>query len=589
MAIPLDTKNLEGYATRNELQTMRDDIIKDIQGGRILLPAPITSPLVFAGGVNHCPNSDANYSDMAATVAGTLPATAGDTNQEAWRMFRQLRGANLTFDAAHALKAVDHSLYAADEGANPEVSIWNRVAGWIELGGETGADQYDIAIRLLGKIVKQSEIWFFLFRCVSLTADVVPADVQVDVGLWQIGATEGYATGDNFAIQAIIHGEPGSVNADYRVLAKTDSGVSILSEILNVPNVPDVLSDQPDGNRVTIFFNSVSNAGFIEFQIYKEVGGVFAFLFAIRNSVDLQYHDVGNAGQPATGWPAAGAAPLAYAKTRTLQVGPFGGAWSLNRMSFLVPPAYNYADTDSDGQVLRFGLTAETAVNRQIGIDYLFFSTTLSKWAPDVMSPFADGTYPVPSISPTSGVQGTTGGLGDPGDPGSGGDTCILTRMPVLVKRYDSHRPGRRAARAFIPFRKTYESDQPVADRLYDIMRKRFGSAAGYYAIRTKNGILYECNARHELAIDVERRDFIQAQQVKVGMKLPSWVNGKVRMTTVTEIEFLPVPADVGTYVLRDPSGEIPAGRGMYVAGFSKKMDRGLFSSNIKNRDGELN
>jgi len=571
----MESQNLEGYVTQGELTQMRAQLVRDLEVGKILVHplTPVDSGLVFAGGVNHCPNSDISYSEAAASVAGTLLGDAGNTNQEAWRMFRQKQGNNMTFDAAHALKAVGHSLYAADEGANAYVPIWNRVNGWIETGGIAGADQYDIGVRLLGKIVKQSELWFFLFRCVSLTADVVPADVQLQVGLWQIGTSEGYATGSNFAISAEVHGKPGAVSADYRVLALTDSGVSILSAVLNVPNVPNVLSTE---DRVTIFFNSVSNAGFIEFQIFKKVGAVYSKLFTLRNSVDLQYHDIGDEGQAAAGWPAAGAAPLALAKTRNLKIGPFGGAWALNRMSFLVPPAYNYANTNADGQILRLGLTAPTAVNRQIGIDYLFFSMTLSKWTADVMAPFSPDVYPIPSISPTSGVQGSGGGLGDPGDPGSGGGTCILTDMPVLVKRGA-------AARRFVRYSTTTYRDLMIADRRYHILRKRGGSAAGYYVIKTKNGITFKCNARHELATDIERRDFIQAQQVEAGKTmLPSWVAGKVKMTLVTSVKYVPRAVEVGTYVLRDPSGEIETGCGMFVAGISKQRDRGLFSSNVK-------
>jgi hypothetical protein len=407
------------FVRQGQLDKMRDGIVRDLEAGRILVPQTTLTPdNAFAGGANHFPNSDFNYSKAAAEVAGTLPGDAGDTNQEAWRLARQKRADNLVFDAAHALKAVGHSLYAANEGAKPEIPIWNRVNGWAELGGATGHDQYDIAVQLLGKIVAQSQKWYFNFRCVSLTDDLVPDHVQAYVGLWQKGATEGFASGDGFTITAQIHGKPGSVNGDYRILAKTDSGVTILSAVLNVPNIPDVLSAD---DYVTIFFESVSNGGFIEFQIFKKVGAVYTHLFDIRNSVDVQYHDQGAVGQPVDGWPVAPAPPLAYAETRNLVVGPFGQAWGFNRMSFLVPSTYDFSATNPTGQSLRFGLTNPTTVDRQIGIDYCFFSTSYSKWAPDVMAPFSPGVYPIPSISPTSAVQGTDGGLGDPPDTGSGG------------------------------------------------------------------------------------------------------------------------------------------------------------------------
>lgn len=568
----------EGYIRRGELLRMREDIVEDLQSGVILVPQTLAQDtLVYAGGVNHFPNSDISYSEAAATVAGTLPADPGDTNQEAWRLYRQKRTDDVVFDAAHALKAVDHSLYAADEGVNPEVPIWNRVAGWIEMGSQAGSDEYDIANKLTAKIVKQSETWFFLFRCVSLTDDILPAGVQFEVGLWQKdGAGEGLASGDDFTVSYSIHGTAGTTAINVRVLAKTDSGVSVLSAVLAIVDAPDVLSD---ADYLNIFFLAAPNAGFIEFTVYSEdvATGTFRKGKTIRNSVDLLYHDTGG-GQPATEFPTAeGSAPLAYARTRTLKVGAYGQGWELNQLSFRVPSTYNYALTNSDGQTLRFGLTAPTAVDRQIGIDYCFFSTTLSKWAPDAMQRFADNTYPIPSINPVSGNQGTGGGLGGPPGPGTGGGLCIVNTLPVL------RREGRR--NVFRQFRSTKQGDLLKGDKLrpYPVRRKRGGMAAGKYVITSANGITAECNARHEWFTDVERRETIQAQQIVAGeTKVSSWVRGRKRQTLIVSVKYVPGVVNVGTYVLADPDGELPDGHGVFIAGRSRHMDRGFFFSNAK-------
>ena len=409
------------YVTQAQLAQMREEIVRDLERGRIVVPTvSAVDPNNQAGGANHFSNSDFNYSDAAATVLGTLPATVGDDNQRAWRIFRQKQGDPVVFTDAASLKAVDHSLYAANEGVNGYIPIWDRIRGFLIMGSAEGSDQYDIAMQLSGKIVKQSEEWFFCFQCATLDPEPVPLALQMYAGLWEKnGSGEGWATGANFSLSHRITGARGSTSTEYRVLAKTDSGVSILSAVLTVPDAPDVPSPV---DYVSVSVNSVRDAGFFEFAIYKKVAGEFFYLFTIRNTIDFEFHDDATTqSRLVDAWPAADPAPLAYAESRSLLIGGYGGGWPRNRLGIHVPPAYNYADTNSDGQSLRFGFTIPTAVNRQIGVDYCYFSTSYGKWAADVMAPFSDRTYPVPSISPTSSSQGTGGSLGPPPESGSGG------------------------------------------------------------------------------------------------------------------------------------------------------------------------
>lgn len=404
--------------TKGMLEKRIAELTASIVNGEIPIPMVQSSQVTYGGGVNHWPNSEISYSTDAATVLGTLPTDPGDGNQEAWSHYYAKQGDPVVLDAAHALKAVDHSLFAADEGVNTEKPIWNRVIGYVEMGSSPGKDQYDLIVPLRRKLVAPGERWFCLFRILSLDPTPVPVDVQAHIGLWvRNGASEDYATGSDFVLTYQVVGTPGSTSINYRVLARTDSGVEILSTILNVPNAPDVLSAS---DYIKIYHNA--GPGFFDFQVYREVGGVFAVIAVVRNSQDLQTSDVGQSRQPATGWPVvSGASPLAFAQTRTLRIGSYNGSFQNNQLLVQIPSSYDQSATDNDGQFLRFGLSAPTAVDRHLAVDKFWWSMTLNEWSPDTIPVFSDGTTALPSISPTSGNPGTGTGVSNPPDPGSGG------------------------------------------------------------------------------------------------------------------------------------------------------------------------
>lgn len=565
-----------GYVTRGVLQDAIDTLTKRLTTGVIVLPQATPTGTSFAGGVNHAPNSDHSYSTAAATVPGTLPADPGDTNYEDYRYYRQEVDAALLLNAAHALKADGHSLYAADEGATPAIPDWDRTNGW-ERMGSTGV-QYDTALQLFNKIVGPGQRWFVLWRIGALAADIVPPDVEFYAGIWiKAGAYEGWAKGDPFDLSYRIHGAAGSLSLNYRVLAETDSGVAILSNVLNVPNAPDVINTQ---DYPTIFFNA--GPGFIKFTIYRENAGIYAKLYEVRNSTDLQYNDTGTDIGGVSSWPDdPGNAPLAYARTRNLIVGPYGGTWALNALTLSIPSTFNYSLVDNDGMFLRYGLSAPTAVDRHVGVDRIMFSTQYGEWAPDVLPPFPDGTYPIPTIAPTSGRQGGSDGVFEPPVDGTGGGRCIAMRMPVLVRNRTERQHFKKLGR--ITYQDRIAGDFPLP---YLIAEIRTGTAAGYYVLKTANGIRYECNARHELIVDIENRKTIQAEQIEAGAtKVMSWVKGRKVKTMIVSKTYVPKPIEVGTMSLHHPQGLRRSGRGMYIAGFSKNSDRGLFSSNVKRDD----
>lgn len=579
-----------GLVNRGDLQDLDDSVRESIESGDVRGPDTSTTQEVRAGGVSFAPNSDVSFSTMAATVPGTLPGDSGDTNYEAFRYYWIETGDPVVLDAEHALKSEDHSLYAGNEAINTGIPIWDRVNGRVCMGA-VGAQQYDLIIQMTRKAVGPGELWYLVWRMLALSNDLVPSAFEVGGGLWQkSGRYEGYAKGDPFDLQYVIEGAAGGVSVNYRALAETDSGFSILSNILNVPNSPAVLSSN---NYNKVFYGA--GPGFLKYIIYKEYPpATFARVHEVRNSTDLQFNDIGDPGIAEVGWPVEPIdRPLAYAQTSDSIVGAFGGAFVQNRFAVLVPGTYDSDDTENDGQYIRVTFLSPTAVDRQIALDKFFWGTTFNAWAPDPDIVFSDKLPPtiaIPSVSPSAGNPGP-GGVFDPPDPGSGGGPCIVTKVgrrqtPVMVWQRIPRRLKSVYHRIMVPYTETKDFGELIEGDLahpYAVKKKRIGTAAEWYMIKTKNGISYPCNARHRLVLQVEPRKYIQAQQVKVGTKLAGkTIKGRTFLTPVVSIKLTPKPVEVGSYVLSDPSGDVPDGQGMFIAGFSPENDRGLLSSNVK-------
>lgn len=574
----LKSDSTDQVVTSAMLEKRLNDFQETLESGAVQIPVPSPVVDVFAGGTNHWPDSDVNYSTDAVTVEGTTPASAGDGNQQAWRIYRQKKADDLTIDTAHSLKAVGESTYAGNEGADPWIPDWDRVNGWARMGGAVGTDQYDLAIAPLNsRLVGPGDTWYASFRCVALDATAVPSAVQVELEVWEKrSGDEGIVTGGNFAL-TVENKTPGTTDTKYKVLAATDGGVSVLSSELDVATAPDVLSS---ATYLKIAFSILRKEGFISFEIHRFRNGVYRKLFTVRNTIDFQYIDTGEeVGEVESGWPAdPGNAPQAIARTHNLLIGSFGSGWQFNQLTIKIPNTYNFSLAVS--QYLRFKLTAETGVNRHLGFDRFVFSTTSHQWAPDQLPAFADGTYPLPSVSPTSGQQGSGGGIGPPPDPGGGG--CVVTSTPVLIKT-----PSQLL---FRPYNLTIIGREVFGDRPYVIRKYDVGMVAEYYIVKSANGVTEQCSARNRFLLDPKRRTFIEARMIKPGItRLPVWVRSRGQvMSKIVSVKHVLKPVEVGTYVLTDPTGDIRTGEGIYIAGESKNSDRGFYNSNRKNTPEDL-
>ena len=211
------TQWLEGRADARTREMVKELTIA-LQSGAIELPTTKPQVPVYAGGVNYAPNSDLKFSKKAIETIGTLPSDATDPNHEAYRFYRQVAESDLTLDAAHALKATAHSTYAATEGADAAIPVWDRVNGYLVFGSEeAAADQWDIALQLYNNDVKPGDRWYVQFVLGVTSDDLVPEDLEMYCGFWQKSASdEGWISGGDFDLSYEI--PPGSIRGTQELI-----------------------------------------------------------------------------------------------------------------------------------------------------------------------------------------------------------------------------------------------------------------------------------------------------------------------------------------------------------------------------------
>lgn len=416
-----------------------------------------TSTLNFSGIVNALDNSLPEWSKAAYDATGVNPNDAGDANLECKNFFRQLQtdttlapATGTALKAPKTIEPADHSLWAANEGANADIPRWNKTSAWMELGGLS--NRWDLYYPIPNDIIFPGQRFVFQFEALLVDNTPLPADTQFYAGFYD--STPGqlkYIEGGNFTITddngnnpGVTFGIPGSTSVDYQILARTDSGQEAISNVLNFPNAPAVFDQN---NHPRIRFSGV--AGFIEFEIYRKIGSTYVRQFTVRNTIDGTYFDVGNPPEATvSGFPSISTtAPRAYALTTNFVAGTlFGLGFVRNALTILVPPTYNRSLTQAGMQYLRFGLTLTTALARQVHIRKLGLAMGDGNWARSSNDTRA-GAHSTPSGSAATGSPPTGGGGGDGGGgdggggvdppPPVGGGHCILLNVPVRTSKGD--------------------------------------------------------------------------------------------------------------------------------------------------------
>lgn len=172
----------------------------------------------------------------------------------------------------------------------------------------------------------------------------------------------------DFEITATVLGSPaGTTSRDYRILAKTDRGFTVLSSVLTVAGAPNDASFTA-GARVFLQWKNVLVYGVQTYEIYRLTGATYVLLQTITTGL-TQTLDNNASEASAAGWPTGTFDNLvAYTATipNIIDELPYSGdplnpLWATIPFTLKVPQNYDMSLTDlSLGQWLRWGFSSIT-------------------------------------------------------------------------------------------------------------------------------------------------------------------------------------------------------------------------------------
>lgn len=498
---------------------LREEILR--LDTRVLnLERPTVDALTYTASPNYIPNSHPEWSKLAYTTAATTPSTAGDTNRECYNWYRQTAATTtLAATAANALKrsvlGAQHTLWAANEGANSDIPIWDGVNGTIQLG--SSATNYDISCLLPTDFVLTGQRFYIYFElALASTSIAIPSNLQVYAGFWDNTNTD-WIKGSAFTPTASVQGVAGARTIEYKIHAKTDTGDEMLSNAVTVTTANATLTPN---NRVRLAFSGAP--GFIYYGIYRKVGSNYYRVGEIRNSIDLQFYDQVESGATVVsvaGYPSvSGNAPKAYTLSG-LVTSLSATGYLANTLSVQVPTTYNRGSTNAGAQWFRFGINQLVAGGSERG--FLIRRISVSEGYGGWVRSNRDMTAASPptataTSSPTPGNPPV-----DPPPPGSGGN-CVT--LDTLVPTLNGDKPIGEIDYGELVDNAAYVS--PVKNIIQ-------GEVAEVAVIKTANGCALKCSLPHRIITSNQDVRGTAASQLKIGDKVLTCLNGQYAQSEI--------------------------------------------------------
>ena len=482
--------------------TSRIDDLETRLGDRItILESPGFETTTYEAPPNYLPNSYPEWSTLAYGTAGTTPATAGDTNYEAYNWFEQT-SATTDLSGATALVGSGHSTYA---GLGTDVPRWDRTNGFFLLGSST--TNYDICCPLPTDFVMPGQRFFVYLEAAYTQSDTDDNNTEFYCGFWDntLGQRK-WIEGTDFTPTVSVYGAGGGRTLEYKVMAETDSGDQILSAAVSTATAPSTLTTS---NHVRISFSGAP--GFIRFVVYRKDGSNYYRVADIRNTIDLQFYDMVESGDtvvPVGGYPSVtGNRPQAYAST--IDFNPAApGSVNAHLLTIQVPTTYDRSNTGNHQQYFRFGLSSLVAAGseHEIAIRRISVSEGYGAWTRcprDLQA--ASGPSLSAASAPTPG-GGTSGG---PETGGSGRQACLT--MDMIVPTEDGDKPiGLLSI-----------SDRVVIGPMsLPIKSIKDGTVQFVWEIELESGEVVRCSDTHRLITSKRDRRGVAAARLKVGDSL---------------------------------------------------------------------
>ena len=318
-------------------------------GTACTLSGSIPAPLA-AGTVYYVIRVDANTIQVAASYADAVAGTEINLTSTT-------TGGTLSYN--YTLKDDSSTTYSV------AFSDWDIPTGTARFNPD-----FDISCFLPGNNIEAGYPYYAAFSIAKASQYIyAQSDVRIFAGLYSY-STAGTSwdwIGGDFEVTAEVLGTVATpTSREYRVLAETNRGFSVLSSTLTVASAPSD-TDFTNGARVFLSWPRVLNYGITSYSIYRNTGGTYRLLQTISSGLQ-QYIDNNGFQSTAVGWPSADFNRLvAYTATGDNVVAtlpyegsPLNEGWAVLPFALKVPTNYDKTDTDLDkGQWLRVGLNGQ--------------------------------------------------------------------------------------------------------------------------------------------------------------------------------------------------------------------------------------
>lgn len=554
----------ERYHERQRARADLDEQIARLEGRIDILEQESIDATEYSASPNYIVNSHPEWSTAAYENKSVTPSTAGDDNHECYNWYRQTSATTaLSATTGTALKRNNsggHSLWAANEGTDGDIPIWDEVNATFLLGGETV--NWDIACPLLSDVIFPGQTFYLSFEASLASGAALPSGLQFYGGFWDNTAgQQKWIEGSAFTPTISVQGTGGSRTLAYKVLAETDSGEQILSTEVSVTTAPSSLS--PSG-RVRLQFDGAP--GFIKFTVYRKDGSNFYRVGTIKNSIDLLFYDQVESGDtvvPETGYPSVtDDAPKAYALTQTFDPADTGSV-QLHSLTIKIPNTYDRSATTNGNQWFRFGVDglmgsgdARGIVIRRIMVSEGFGTWTRSPKDLDAQSSPTSTATSAPTPSNPTPV---------PPDRGEGGVQCVtLDTLIDVITDCDTMQ---------VPIGQIQRGDFVECGAVARPVKRIIeGTAFKLLRITTSNGCVLTCTPSHKIIRSSRDRTGQASGKLAVGDKILTCIDRKFEQSEIESIEVIREQTEIRTLKLGSPH--------LYVA-------NGIVSHNLK-AEGEI-
>lgn len=320
-------------------------------------PAPhVPTPLVD-GDTYYVIRVDENTIKLASTPANAELGTAITLTAAMGGAYT----ATLSFN--YTLKEATHALYS------PAFSDWSWTgdsAGAARFQGDTTIDAI-----IPGVNIQPGYTYYGVFNVVKQNAYITAAaDERIFCGLYanQVGGTVWDWIRAPFTVTATVLGTAMGGAIEYRILARTDRGFSILSDVTTVATGPTD-AEFTAGSVVFLQWKSVLSYGAQTYEIWRKRGGVYRLLQVITTGITQTLDNNSFTSTTSGGWPTGDFNYLvAYTATipNVIDSLPYSGdplnpQWATIPFTLKVPQNYDMSATDLESkQWLRWGFSGVT-------------------------------------------------------------------------------------------------------------------------------------------------------------------------------------------------------------------------------------